>query len=363
MFYIHRTSCISPQAGLVVPGVPVDNLLRAIEPSYEGIPRNVLRRMSKSVKMGVGSALSLLEEVQGMAGPGGVAAAGGATADPGGATAVNGILIGTSNGGMEDSIKFLKQIIEYDEGMLAPGPFVQSTPNAIASQIALLTHNKGYNVTHVHRGLAFENALIDAAMLLAEHPEARYLAGGVDEICAHNYKFEMAEGWFKKESLSGKDLYASDSPGSIAGEGSAMFLLGGPAAGALAEVKGMINLYSADEADLTAQLAPFLDKHLPGAQKPDLLLTGENGDNRLFSWYAACEAMMGPETTVARFKHLCGEYPTASAFALWLACNLPERLPAHMIKRQPVLHQYRHILIYNNYEFNQHSFLLLERFL
>jgi hypothetical protein len=355
MFYIHRTTCISPQTGLAMPGVPVDNLLRAVEPSYEGIPGNVLRRMSKSVKMGVGSALSLLQS--------GPAGAGGATADTRGAMAVNGILIGTSNGGMEDSIKFLKQIIEYDEGILAPGPFVQSTPNAIASQIALLTHNKGYNVTHVNRGLAFENALIDAAMLLAEHPEERYLAGGVDEICAHNYKFDMAAGWFKKESLSGKDLYTTDSPGSIAGEGAAMFLLSCSAAGALAEVKGMINLYSADEADLIAQLSPFLDKHLPGGKKPDLLLTGENGDNRLLKWYQGCEEMMGPETTVARFKHLCGEYPTASAFALWLACNLPEALPGHMIKRQPVLHQYRHIVIYNNYEFNQHSFLLLERFL
>jgi 3-oxoacyl-[acyl-carrier-protein] synthase II len=356
MFYIHRTSCISPQAGLAMPVVPVDNLLRAVEPSYEGIPGNVLRRMSKSVKMGVGSALSLLKGVEGPAGPGRVAAADGITV-------VNGILIGTSNGGMEDSIKFLKQIVEYDEGMLAPGPFVQSTPNAIASQIALLTHNKGYNVTHVHRGLAFESALIDAAMLLAENPDDRYLAGGVDEICAHNYKFEKAAGWFKKESLSGKDLYQSGSPGSIAGEGAAMFLLGGPATGAVAEVKGMINLYSADEADLIAQLSPFLDKHLPGGQKPDLLLTGENGDNRFLKWYEGCEAMMGPETTVARFKHLCGEYPTASAFALWLSCNLPETLPGHMIKTQPVLHQYRHILIYNNFEFNQHSFMLLERFL
>jgi 3-oxoacyl-(acyl-carrier-protein) synthase len=265
MFYIHRTTCISPQAGLVLPVAPVDNLLRAVEPSYEGIPGNVLRRMSKSVKMGVGSALSLLQVGVGAAAGGGVA---------GVATAVNGILIGTSNGGMEDSIKFLKQIIEYDEGILAPGPFVQSTPNAIASQIALLTNNKGYNVTHVHRGLAFESALIDAAMLLAEHPDDRYLAGGVDEICAHNYNFEMAAGWFKKESLSGRDLYATDSPGSIAGEGAAMFLLGGSAGGALAEVKGMISLYSPDEADLIAQLSPFLAKHLPGGQKPDLWLTG-----------------------------------------------------------------------------------------
>jgi len=118
MFYIHQTSCISPQAGLDAPKPPEDNLLKAIEPSYEGIPGNVLRRMSKSVKMGIGATLSLLPFTSG------------------------GILIGTGNGGMEDSVKFLKQIIDYDEGLLTPGPFVQSTANAIASQIGLLQHKR-----------------------------------------------------------------------------------------------------------------------------------------------------------------------------------------------------------------------------
>ena len=337
MFYIHHTSCISPQAGIDSPRGPVDNLLKAVEPSYQGIPGSILRRMSKSVKMGVGAALPLLPS-----GP-------------------QGILIGTGNGGMEDSVKFLKQIIDYDEGLLTPGTFVQSTANAIASQIGLLQHNNGYNATYVHRGLAFESALIDAAMLVTEHPGHSYLAGGVDEISDHHYRFEYAEGWYKKEDMSGKDLYTTDSPGSIAGEGSAMFVVSGTRANALAEVKGILTLRSEDDNTVKAAMQLFLERHLPAGILPDLLLSGENGDNRGLKGYEQCEDMMAPDTTIARFKHLCGEYPTASAYALWLACNLPPVLPGHLVKRLSKEKPYRTILIYNQYEFSQHSLILLEK--
>ena len=328
MFYIHHISCISPQREPNLPVGPVDNLFRAVEPKYEGIPGNVLRRMSKSVRMGVGASLPLLQ------------------------WSPDGILIGTGYGGMEDSVKFLKQIIEYEEGVLTPGPFVQSTANAIASQIGLFNHNKGYNTTYVHRGLAFESALIDATMLVKEHPGNSYLVGGVDEISGHNYRFEQAEGWYKKEDFAGGDLYAADSPGSIAGEGAALFLLNDSPAGALARVKGIATLRGENEDAFRAALHLFLDRHLPDGKKPDLLLSGENGDSRALKWYTICEALLGLDVAVARFKHLCGEYPTAAAFALWLACTLPLKGSDHQT-----------ILIYNNYKFSQHSLILLEKFL
>ena len=192
MLYIHHCSCISPQEDLENPRPPAGNLLKAIEPSYQGIPANVLRRMSKSVRMGMGAALPVLKY------------------------SPHGILIGTGNGGMEDSIRFLNQIIEYDEGILTPGTFVQSTANAIASQLGLLHHNRGYNMTFVNRGLSFESALIDASMLVTEHPGKTWLVGGVDEISDHNYRFECAEDWYKKKELGGGDLYSSGTPGTIA---------------------------------------------------------------------------------------------------------------------------------------------------
>lgn len=330
MLYIHHASCISPQDGLGSPRGPEDNLLKAVEPRYEGIPGNVLRRMSKSVKMGVGAALPLLKY------------------------SPDGILIGTGYGGMEDSIRFLNQIVKYDEGTLTPGPFVQSTANAIASQLGLLHHNRGYNITFVNRGLSFESALLDAWMLAKENPGRSWLAGGVDEISDHHYRFELAEGWYKKEDLTGKDLYATQSPGTIAGEGAAVFLLSDRAAGALVAIRKIVVLTGEDENALRLAVANLLED-----ENPDLLLSGENGDCRAQRWYQTVESVAGPNAGILRFKHLSGESPTASAYALWLACNLPARLPSHLIKRFPQVAP-RRILFYNNYKFNQHSLILLE---
>lgn len=323
MLYIHHTSCIYPQKGLDSPAGPVSNQLKAVEPGYEGIPGNVLRRMSKSVKMGIGAALPLLKY------------------------APDGILIGTGYGGMEDSVRFLNQIIRYDEGILTPGTFVQSTANAIASQLGLLHHNRGYNITYVSRGLSFESAVLDAAMLVKEHPGSTWLVGGVDEISDHHYRFECAEGWYQE--------------GVIAGEGAAVFLVNDRPAGALARISKIVLLGGAEEDVLRSVLTDIL-----AGQTPDLLLSGENGDNRAQNWYRIVESLMGADTGIVRFKHLCGEYPTASAFALWLACNLPAALPDHLLKRAPAgsaaAHP-RHILFYNNYKFTQHSLILLERLL
>ncbi|HUB59879.1 MAG TPA: beta-ketoacyl synthase chain length factor [Puia sp.] len=352
MLYIHHTSCIYPQKGLDSPAGPVNNLLKAVEPAYDGIPGNVLRRMSKSVKMGIGAALPLLKY------------------------APDGILIGTGYGGMEDSIRFLNQIEKYDEGVLTPATFVQSTANAIASQLGLIHHNRGYNITFVNRGLSFESALLDAAMLVKEHPGKTWLVSGVDEISDHHYRFECAEGWYKNgisagegdagegaaaagEEAAGEGTAGEGAVGegaAAAGEGAAAFLLNDQPAGALARISKIVLLGGQDEEALRSALRSILD-----GLSPDLLLSGENGDNRTLKWYRIAESLMGPDTGIARFKHLCGEYPTASAFALWLACNLPAALPGHLLKRPPAVTP-RHILFYNNYKFTQHSLLLLERF-
>jgi hypothetical protein len=310
MLYIHQTACISPLPADGSPSRPVNGVFQVAEPSYEGVPGNVLRRMSKCMRLGVGAALPLLRQ--------------GARPD--------GILIGTGNGGMEESVKFLRQIIEYEEGLLAPGQFVQSIPNTIASQIGLLDQNKGYNSTYVHKGLAFEHALIDAAMLLRENPGCRLLVGGVDELSGYHYRIELADGWYKD---------------SIAGEGAAVFLVDGTSENALAAIKGVLTFHDPEEDTVRERLQGFLEDHLPAGSRPDLLLSGEDGEIRARPWYNACETFLGPATTVVRFKQFCGEYPTASAFAVWLACSLG---------------QGHHILIYNNHKLSQHSFILLERY-
>lgn len=340
MLYIHHTTCISPQpadhfggagafalAGGDAPQGPVNGVYRVVEPAYPGIAPNTLRRMSKAVRLGVGAAMPLIRQER-----------------------IDGILIGTGNGGMEESVKFLRQIVDYGEGMLAPGHFVQSIPNAIASQIGLSGHTRGYNSTYVHRGLGFEHALIDAAMLIDENPGARYLVGGVDELSNYHYQIELADGWYKTTVTPGLSLYDYDSPGSIAGEGAALFLVSGEPAGALAGIKGIETFHSTDQHVVATRLQAFLDRHLPASSRLALHISGENGDNRALPFYPACASVIDAAVPVVRYKHLCGEYPTASAFAVWLALQLGPQ----MLLPAP-------ILLYNNHKLTQHSFILLER--
>ncbi len=347
MFFIHQTSCISPQetfsnVKMDLLHVSVHNKLLAIEPAYTGVAVGVLRRMGKASRIGMGTAMRLIQE----------------------GAAPDGLIIGTANGGMEESIRFLKQIIEYHEDMLAPGSFVQSTANAIATQLSMLTKNKGYNITHVHKGLAFENAVIDTAMLLMENPGNTYLLGGVDEIASYNYIIEHTAGWYKKEYTSNQDLYKRNSAGTIAGEGAAMFLVNNKKEQAIAELTALTTLHSTDKELISGQLKAFLKKNVPSGESINLFLTGENGDARDADLVASCESAFGNETTVARFKHMCGEYPTASAFALWLACYLPidQPLPEHMLKKQGTTNKNRTVLIYNYHKNVQHSFMLVTKF-
>lgn len=347
MFYIQKTSCASAQQTFTNLNIDqlheaADNKLRVIEPSYEGIPTGILRRMGKAIRMGTGTALPIIKSTN---------------------TPVNGIIIGTADGGMEDCIKFLNQIIEYDEGLLTPTNFVQSTTNAIAAQIGLLSSNKQYNTTHVHRGLAFENALLDASMLLNENKEAQYLVGGVDEISSYNYNIDYLNGWFKKEPIAAADLYNSTTEASIAGEGGAMFLVSNQPQHALAAIAGLHFLHTRDHATVNSQLQLFLQQHLRPGEKIDLLLSGENGDSRLLDYYLNCENLLNQQATIARFKHMMGEYATCSAAALWLACTIiqQQRIPQHMIKFDAGTNPINRILIYNTFKGIQHSFILVER--
>jgi hypothetical protein len=344
MFYIHQTSCISPQQTFRNADInklfePSDKKMQAIEPSYEGIPPGVLRRMGKAVRMGVGAAMLILQN----------------NPKP------DGIIIGTANGGKEDCVKFLNQIIEYDEGLLTPINFVQSTPNSIAAQIGLLTKNHGYNISHLHLGLAFEFAMTDADMMLNENPLNGYLLGAADDISTYNYYFEDKSGWYKKEDVSTKTLYETNSPGSIAGEAAVMFLVNGNETGSIAKIRAVDTLHHEDESVMKDKLQGFIGKYLPEGEKIDLLLTGENGDNRLLKYYSSCKSAIKGDVTVARFKHMSGEYPTATAMGLWLCCNILQNqyIPVHMIKNAAAKTPYKNVLIYNNYKGIQHSFILV----
>jgi len=344
MPYFHQSICISPQISFPEPDLSqitesANNLLNVLEPDYPGIPAGVKRRMGKSVRMAVGAALPLLEKYP----------------QP------DGMIVATANGGMEDCIKFLNQIIEYKEGLLTPASFVQSTSNAAAAQIALVTKNHQYNITHVHRGLAFENALMDVVMSLREYPDAAYLLGCTDEISAYNYNIDSLAGSFRKEPVLNSDLFTTSAPGTIPGEGSFMVWMNNQRKDATASLDAVRTIHAEDPVLVLNVFKKFLSENFAEGEMPDLLLTGENGDDRLLKYYEAVESAVEDTVPVARFKHLCGEYCTASSFACWLSFQILKdgRIPPLVIKRNATVKTVKRILIYNNYRGAQHAFVVV----
>lgn len=137
-----------------------DNLKR--DPK-ELIPDAALRRrMSRVVKMAVSTAVESVGGVEGI-------------------DALDAILTATGYGCLADSEKFLRNLIDTDEQLLTPTPFIQSTFNTVGGQIALLRHNRCYNLTYVNRSHSFEDALLDGLMRLSDGESQRILLGAFDE--------------------------------------------------------------------------------------------------------------------------------------------------------------------------------------
>ena len=342
--YIQDSTCISSQLtfrdiNLNDYQLPAGNKIVVIEPSYNEIPEKILRRMGKAVRLGVGAAMPLITK--------------GGNPD--------GIIIGTANGGMEDCIKFLNQIIQYEEGMLTPTNFVQSTANAVAGQVGMLLKNKGYNITHVHRGHSFENALLDTMMLLKDNPGERYLVGAVDEISAYNYNIDLLAGWYKTGSITSSNIYNDNSAGSYPGEGAVMFLVSNEKQPGAVRVNQVSTITTNDMQQVGDAFKKFL--HLNGLtdNPPDLYLSGEDGDKRMLPFYSICSSQL-PEVPVARFKHISGEFATASAIGLWLGSQMlrNQQVPEHMLLHQSdkAIGPVNKIIIYNQHKGIQHSFIL-----
>ena len=79
-----------------------------------------------------------------------------------------------------------------------------------------------------------------------------------------------------------------------------MFWVNSHPAAALARVQAIDTLHSGNEEMVRQQIQKFISKQLLPGEKIDLLITGENGDNRLLKYYTAAETIAGNQVPVAR---------------------------------------------------------------
>jgi 3-oxoacyl-(acyl-carrier-protein) synthase len=253
-------------------------------------------------------------------------------------------------------------MVENNEEMLTPTSFIQSTHNTVGAQIALSIKCHRYNNTFVHRGFSFESALLDAIMLLKDNEAGNVLAGSVDEITDYSHAILSRMGIYRNGDVSNLDLYNDNAKGTIAGEGAAFFLLTMEASGHdHAKLDGLHTFYKpAGIKEIKEQILSFLLAQSLNAEDIDLFITGINGDSNGDSVYKELNETLFAKTQSIGYKHLCGEYPTSSSFALWLATNIvkEKKLPAMLHARQKT-GTIKSILIYNHYKNIHHSLLLV----
>ena len=191
------------------------------------------------------------------------------------------------------------------------------------------------------------------------------MVGGVDELTNDSFKILSRFGLYKSEQFNTSELFKLHSKGTIAGEGASFFLLGNEKQeNDRVCLDGFATLYKPENNNEVVDfIHSFLQAQSLDISNIDLLITGKNGDAKNDLLYNLIESNLFPNTLSVNYKHLCGEYPTATSFALWLATNIiqtntiPDCLKQNISDNKNI--NARKVLVYNNYLNIHHSIYLL----
>jgi 3-oxoacyl-[acyl-carrier-protein] synthase II len=339
--YINGMGCISPQPTFDLKDLPfetkeyVTSRLSCIEPDYTPfIDPKASRRMGRLLKYGTTAGLQALKDSCLDIKP-------------------DAICTGTGFGLLDDSGKFLMNVIEANEGVVSPTAFIQSTHNTVSSNIALMVSCHAHNNTFAHKGFSFESALTDAQMLAGESDAINnILVGAYDEVTGYSQAIMHRLGLLREDS-SNLHLLSEPGKGTIAGEGAAFFVMGkAECIHTYALYRGNRIVYKPKTLDaLKAKVESLLKINDLRLSDIDVVISGLCGDVKRDAKLAELNSGYFQEQTILGYKHLCGEYMTSTGFALWAAAMIAREgeIPAQMMLkdkgRKP-----RHILICNAYK-------------
>ncbi|HZX61656.1 MAG TPA: beta-ketoacyl synthase N-terminal-like domain-containing protein [Bacteroidales bacterium] len=319
------------------------NYLRCLDPNYkEYVAGEMVRRMSRIIKMGVAAGKICLADAE--------------------CTMPDAIITGTGLGCLEDTEKFLTNMIRNNEEFLTPTSFIQSTHNTVSAQIALLLKCHNYNFTYVHRGFSFESALLDCFIRITSGESGTVLLGGMDEMTPNTFTILQRLGHYKMKPVNNLGLLNDHTRGAIAGEGAAFFLLSAnPGTKNYAKIEALDTFYKPISDSIPAHITEFLERSGKRIDEIDLVLMGISGDPANDKVYGDVRNHLFREKPQAWFKHLCGEYQTASSFGLWLAAMILKtgQVPETVRMEGATPGKPGNILIYNHYRNLDHSLILV----
>lgn len=272
---------------------------------------------------------------------------------------IDGIIVGTGLGCIGDSEKFITSMIEYKETTLSPTPFIQSTHNTIAGTIALQLKIHKYNVTYSERIFSFEWALLDALMQLHESQESlRLLVGSADELTERTFNIAKSLNIYEDLTTQNAEILINKRKKAIAGEHAAFFTLSNSSS--LSPNLHFVKMYfQTTKLQILNSLKEALRES--GFNEPDCVLIGINGHQVYDKVYDPFLAEF-KNSSIAYYKHLCGENFTASSFALWLGLSIFEenKLPENIVIKN-ANNTINNILIINHFKNDYLSAIFISR--
>jgi 3-oxoacyl-(acyl-carrier-protein) synthase len=349
--YINGVGCISAQKTfdtVFLEDITVnrtESVLPIQVPVYKDFISPVaIRRMAKGVKNGIVASTLAMKEAN--------------------IETFDAIITGTGMGCIEDSDKFLKALLDNNEEFLTPTSFIQSTHNTVGSQIALGLQCKAYNFTYVNAAVSFESAVLDAKMQIEENEASTILVGGIDEMSDYTAKLFQLAGFIKKENDAPFSVLDSTTEGAVYSEGATFFVLEDKkTASTYAEILDIDMVNKLTEAQVPNKILEFLASNNLKISDIDAVLLGYNGDVTYDGFYKNLSDNIFKETPQVYYKHLCGEYNTASAFGLWVGSKIIKTQKIPFVLKVNALEKpnYKIILFYNQYKGIDHSFTLLSQ--
>ncbi|TYB74100.1 3-oxoacyl-ACP synthase [Bizionia saleffrena] len=301
----------------------------ANHPQYKTyIAPGALRRMATGVKMGVTAGKKALEKAN--------------------ITNPDAILTGTGMGCIEDTENFLNALIANDEAYLTPTSFIQSTHNTVGAQIALALQCNAYNNTYVHGALSFESALLDGQLLIKNDDSRSVLVGGIDELGKEFIDYTL----LVEDKKHGVQVPFS--------EGASFFVLSSEKQEKAIQLNDIKTFSNITEQEVPTVLNEFLAENNYKPKDIDAVICGNNG-SVYDSYYSKARAIFPITTSQLHYKHLFGEYFTASAMALYLGVYILKNQQIYdtLIIGDNSKNSIKTILLYNQFNGRDHSFILL----
>lgn len=262
------------------------------------------------------------------------------------------IVTATGLGCIENTELFLSRMLDGDEGLMNPTPFMLSTHNMIGSVIALDLQCHGYNTHYSQKSMSFDCGLMDAFVRIRYSDNQTVLLNAHDEFSPEFTEIlqrlenrHLSNGYFTSEVALSMILGCNQSDSSWCA------------------VDDMWMFHTLSSSKVLCGLTDFLERNGVCLDDIDVVVLGINGNEANDSIYNSFLSMFPRKVSCLRYKHVFGEQFTSSGLGLYMAavCIKRQVVPPHLIFSGLCPQKIDRVLFYNHSEGKDHSFVLMSR--